>query len=80
MNDDIKNFTKGFIFDGKTTGKLTHRYFYKEEITDYHGNETGDYIDLTPCDYLLDQVNAVNWDDIETEEITLQVYDENFII
>lgn len=80
LNDDIKNFTKGFIFDGKTTGKLTHRYFYKEEITDYHGNETGDYIDLTPCDYLLDQVNAVNWDDIETEEITLQVYDENFII
>jgi len=75
LKDNIENFTKDFVFDGKTTGKLTHTYIYTDEIyEDDQGNETGDSIDLTACDYLLDSVYAVNWDDLFTEEIEVQVY------
>lgn len=77
LHDDINNFTKGLVFDGITTGKLTHTYNYVDKIyKNEHGDLIGDYIDLTPCDYLLDSVNAVDWEEIETEEIQIQVYEE----
>lgn len=77
LQDDIENFTTGLIFDGITTGKKTHTYFYVEEIyTDENGNITGDSIDLSPCDYLLDSVNEVDWQKIFEEEIEVQVYEE----
>lgn len=57
LNNDISNFRKGLIFDGLTTGKLAHFYSYVDEIyTDENGNEIGDYVDLDPCDYLLDDI------------------------
>jgi len=62
LNDDISNFTKGTIFSGKITGKLTHSYNYVDKIyIDEYGNETGDSINLTECDYLLDVVGKEDW-------------------
>jgi len=77
LNDDINNFTEGFIFSGKKTGKLTHKYFYVDEIyTDEKGNLTGDSIDLSPCDYLLSSVDVNDdWFSNFDEEIEFQVYD-----
>ena len=79
LKDDVKNFRRGFIFDGATTGKLSHTYIYKDEIEiDEDGNETGDSIDLNPCNYLLDQasITSMTWEDITTEEIFVEYYEE----
>jgi len=55
LNDDINNFTSGFCFDGITSGKLQHEYIYNNYIyIDDDMNLTGDSIDLSPCDYILD--------------------------
>lgn len=76
LNDNIYNFHKGLIFDGQTTGKLTHEYIYVDDIyIDKNGNETGDSVNLTPCDYLLDSCYTVKWENLEAEEITIQVYE-----
>lgn len=80
LKDDLRNFRAGFIFDGITTGKKQHTYFYEEDIwTDEEGNERGDSIDLSPADYLLDSVNSVNWERIFTEEIEVIAYDETVL-
>ena len=77
LNDDLRNFRRGMIFDGKTTGKLLHVYIYTDGITiDENGNETGDSIDLNPCNYLLDQTDVVTWDDLFTDEILIEYYEE----
>jgi len=76
LNDDIENFKKGFIFPASVTNKITHTYIYVDEIyIDEQGNETGDSINLTPCDYLLDtiQVYSVN-DYVLEDEVT--IYEE----
>lgn len=75
LKDDIKNFTKGFIFDGVTTNKKMHTYLYVDKIyIDENGNETGDSINLSPCDYLLDSVTVFDWEDIVNEKYYLQEY------
>ena len=81
LDDDINRFTEGFIFQGEKTGKLTHKYFYVDKIyTDHDGNITGDSIDLSPCDYLLDSTDVVkDWFSSLDEEINIQVYDEGRI-
>ena len=76
LNDDIHNFRIGTVFDGETTGKLQHYYIFVPDIyTDERGNETGDSIDLQPCDYELDNSSTVNWEAVFTEQIYLQVYE-----
>lgn len=78
LKDDLNNFTKDFIFDGKVTGKLTHYYIYSKEgiyIDDY-GNEVGDSIDLQPCSYVLDMVTKVNF--LE-DEVVMPYYGEENI-
>ena len=76
LNDDINNFKSGFIFHGEDTGKLTHHYIIEDGIiTDDNGNERGDSVDLTPCDYLLSSVYVVDFDELFTDEIEIQVYD-----
>ena len=61
----IDDFKKGFIFDGETTGKKTHAYMYVPDIyIDENGNETGDSVDLYPCDYLLDDVTVLTWEEV----------------
>lgn len=77
LQDDISNFTRGFIFPGSKTGKQTHTYFYvPESYEDEKGNLTGDSIDLSPCDYLLDVINIEDWEKMFEEEIEVQTYEE----
>ena len=77
LNDDINNFTKGAVFSGEISGKLQHTYIMSGEIyTDDQGNETGDSIDLSPCDYLLDDITVEDWMSIFDKVIEVQVYDE----
>ena len=81
LEDDINKFTPGFIFSGTKTGKLTHKYYFVPEIyTDKWGNITGDSIDLSPCDYRLDQTEVItDWWTFLNEDIDIQVYDEGRI-
>lgn len=75
LDDDIRNFKKGFIFSGEESGKKTHSYMYVDDIyIDEFGNETGDSIDLSPCDY---KMNEVTYHSIEeffaaTEEVWIE--------
>ena len=74
LDDNIDNFRTGFIFPGTRTGKKTHTHFYIDEIyIDENGNETGDSIDLSPCDYLLGGV--ADYSKIFIEEVEIQVYE-----
>ncbi|MBO7715028.1 MAG: hypothetical protein J6S85_15780 [Methanobrevibacter sp.] len=57
LGDNIINFKKGFVFEGKKTGKKTHNYMFVDDIyIDEFGNETADSVDLSSCDYNLDVV------------------------
>lgn len=59
LNNDMNNFKKGLVFSGKISGKKQHTYLYVDEIyIDEKGNEVGDSIDLTDCDYLLDAIEC----------------------
>lgn len=76
LGNDIRNFRRGLIFDGKRTGKLQHEYFYTDSIHyDKYGNEYGDSINLTPCDYRLDETTKVDFDDLLNEEVNIQIYE-----
>lgn len=86
LKNNISNFHKGYIFNfddpegllNKTDKiKLKHTYMF-EDITwvDENGNERGDSIDLSPTTYVLDDVNIGSWEDIFTEDISIQVYEE----
>ena len=81
LSDNIENFGEGFIFNGNQTGKLTHKYFYVDQVyTDENGNITGDSIDLSPCDYLLSATSYnEDWFSEFEEEVTIQVFDEGRI-
>lgn len=77
LNDDIENFREGFIFSGTKTGKQTHTYFFSDEIhIDDQGNEIGDSIDLSPCDYLLSSIEKYDWEQLFDEDIKVQIYEE----
>ncbi len=81
LKNDIRNFRAGLVFDGETTGKMQHTYFYEDDIyTDQNGNERGDSIDLSPTTYVLDSVSSPkDWDKIFEEEIEIQVYDDKIL-
>lgn len=77
LNNNIDNFMPGFVFSGTVTGKKLHTYYYVDDIyIDENGNETGDSIDLNPCDYLLDSVYTFDWVSTFNNEIAIQVYEE----
>ena len=81
LKDDLKNFTKTFIFDGEITGKLMHNYIFNPDgiHTDVFGNEVGDSIDLSPCDYELDAVDKEEY--IYTDDYYFEYHgEENFDI
>ena len=62
-------------------GKKQHTYIYVDDIyIDEAGNETGDSIDLSPCDYLLDDINLNDFDKLFEEVIQPYVYDESEIL
>ena len=76
LKDDLSKFGKGFIFDGETTGKLMHNYIFSDKgiWTDDFGNEIGDSIDLSPCDYLLDAVDKEKY--LDTDDYFYEYFDE----
>ena len=77
LDDNIDNFTRGLIFPGSVTGKQQHTYFYVEEAyEDEKGNLTGDSIDLSPCDYLLDSIEVYDWNSLFEEDIEVITYEE----
>lgn len=81
LKGDLRNFRKGLIFDGLTTKKLQHSFFFEDDIwTDENGNERGDSIDLSPADYLLGDTDTVDWETFFREEVEMQVYDEHDIL
>ena len=76
LDDEINNFHRGFIFDGETTGKLQHTYYYEPEIwIDENGNERGDSIDLSPTTYVLDDVSVPDWDKLWEEETEIAIFE-----
>lgn len=77
LNDSIDSFHKGFVFDGETTGKLQHTYYFEEDIwIDKNGNERGDSIDLSPTTYVLDDIEVPDWDKLWEDEIEMITYEE----
>ena len=87
LKNDIRNFHKGFVFnfsdpegllDKTDKVKLQHTYFMEDDIwVDDKGNERGDSIDLSPTTYVLDDIVTYDWDDLMTEEISVQIYEED---
>lgn len=76
LQNNISYFQKGFLFDGITTGKKQHTYIYADEpYIDENGNETADSVDLSACDYLLDDIEREDWLTLFEKEISIQVYD-----
>ena len=73
LDDNIDNFRPGCVFPGTVTGKKTFTYFFMEDIhIDKYGNEIGDSIDMSPCDYLLSAVYS--WEDIQHQYIEVPYY------
>ena len=85
LQDNIDNFRPGLVFDGEVSGKKQHKHFYSEIHTDKYGNEIGDSIDLSPCDYLLDDIfnNAAKaemlFTQMDIDEVFIKVFDEEGI-
>lgn len=76
LHDDIRLFKEGFVFDGQTTKKKKHTHFIVPDIyIDQFGNEVGDSIDLSPCDYNLSAAMDPDWDPF-IEEVNIQTYEE----
>lgn len=61
LNNDLRNFKPGFIFDGRITGKKTHTFIMCDKHIDEWGNEVADSIDLSPCDYKLGSTDSWEW-------------------
>lgn len=77
LKNDINTFQKGLIFSGIVTGKKQHTYIYADDAyIDERGNETADSIDLSPCDYLLDDIERADWLTYFDEVIEVQRYDD----
>jgi len=75
LKDDITNFKPFMVFDGVTSGKMQHTYFFTDAIkVDDKGNELGDSIDLSPCDYLLDVTDRIDMMSVLTDYVEIQVY------
>ena len=72
----LDEFKPGFIFPGEKTGKKTHTYIYEEIHTDAFGNECANSVDLTECDYKLDRVAVLDWEDILEDEINIISFEE----
>ena len=77
LHNKIENFRVGTVFDGETSGKLQHtHYFIEKAFIDEHGNETGDSIELSPCDYIVNDPEHVNFEDLAIEEVLMIDYEK----
>lgn len=74
LKNDLSEFTAGFTFVGEITGKLTHTHIYVDDIyINSFGDEVGDSIDLTPCDYKLDTVAFKTVNDYLEQQIDIMI-------
>ena len=77
LEGDIDRFKIGFIFPGTISGKLQHEHHFIDKIyIDQDGNETGDSISLSPCDYMIKPQDDFSVEDVTGEEVIIQKYDE----
>lgn len=77
LENNLNNFKVGFIFDGKTSGKLQHKHNFINKIyVDEWGNLTGDSIDLSPANYQIKDSNIPDFEGFEYEDIEVQIYEE----
>ena len=77
LHNNIDLFEDGFLFNGITSGKKQHTHYYVDEIyIDGHGNETGDSIELTPCDYIVNDPNTVDFMGLLEEEVSIYDYED----
>ena len=76
LKDDLHNFRDNFVFKGAETGKKQHVYFSSDIYIDEDGNETADSLDLVAGDYELSCTEKYDLNDLFSEEIEVQVYDE----
>lgn len=70
----LDEFAPEFVFPGSKTGKKTHLYIMEDIHIDERGNECGNSIDLTECDYVLDRVDPVEWEDLLEDEYDIIDY------
>lgn len=74
LENNIKKFTRDFVFEGERTGKKTHFFVTHEMGYTSDGQEIADSIDLVPCDYSLDAVEYISdWYELlsESEDFVL---------
>lgn len=61
LHNDLRNFKKGLVFDGRITGKKLHTFIMEDMHVDKWGNEVADSIDLSPNDYTLGSTDEWEW-------------------
>lgn len=66
--ESLDQFEPGFVFPGEKTGKKTHTYIFEDIHIDSNGNEVGNSVDLTECDYKLDAIEVEDWEDFLYDE------------
>ena len=76
LRNSLKRFEPGFVFKGSITGKKTHTYITEDCYIDANGNECGNSVDLTECDYKLGSTTVYEWEDILYDEINIAIFEE----
>ena len=80
LKNNIDNFHTYAKFPGTESGKLQHSHIFVDEIyTDRKGNLTGDSIDLSPCDYIINDARIPRDIDLFNEEIEVIDYEQTEI-
>ena len=78
LNNKIELFKEGFLFSGEITKKLQHTHYFIDEIyVDENGNEVGDNIDLSPCDYIIGKSTIPDFDVLEEREVMIKDYEQS---
>ena len=76
LENKIENFREGFLFEGTISGKLQHTHYFIDKIyVDKNGNETGDSIELSPCDYVIKGSTDADFDLLLEEEVEMIDYE-----
>lgn len=79
LNNNIDLFKVGFIFPGSDSGKLQHTHYFVDDIyIDEAGNEVGDSIELSDCDYMIKDQNDIDFDDLLEEEVQVIDYEKEY--
>lgn len=81
LKGDLRKFNYGFVFDGKTTGKLTHFYNLRNRIEIKNGIEFGNSIDLHECDYVIKKVKIGDlFNIVGTVDAEVQLYGDELLL